>query len=517
MQKFFSSWQKDLPASLVVFLVALPLCLGVGLASTTVPGIEGLPSPFSGIIAGIIGGIVVGFFSGSKIGVSGPAAGLITIVLGGITVLGSYQGFLLALVIAGIIQIIASILKLGVIANYFPSAVIKGMLASIGIILILKEIPHLIGYDKDFMGDEAFVQKDGHNTFSELYYAIEGLNLGIVLIGIISLILLLVFDLPSVKKFKLFKFVPGALFAVILAILINQLYIIFLPELTVQGEHLVQLPVMGNPADILNLFIYPDFSFLNNSNVYVLAFTLAIVGSLETLLSVEATDKLDPDKNTTPTNQELRAQGIGNIVSGLIGGLPVTQVIVRSSANVTAGAKSKLSTIIHGLLLLMSVLFLAPFLNKIPLAVLAAILILVGYKLTKISLFKEQFNNGLDQFIPFIATITGVLLTDLLIGICIGIIFSIFFILRKNFKNNFKKAEIGKNISITLSEEVSFLNKAGIKEELMKVPSNSILTIDASHCKHIDYDVIELIKEFKEIKAKLKNIQVDLINFENKI
>jgi carbonic anhydrase len=517
MQNFFKSWQKDLPASLVVFLVALPLCLGVGLASTTVPGIEGLPSPFSGIIAGIIGGVVVGFFSGSKIGVSGPAAGLITIVLGGITVLGSYQGFLLALVIAGIIQIIASILKLGVIANYFPSAVIKGMLASIGIILILKEIPHLIGYDKDFMGDEAFVQNDGHNTFSELYYAIESLNLGIVLIGMISMILLLVFDLPFIKKFKIFKFIPGALFAVVLAILINQIYVSFLPELTVQGEHLVQLPVMGNPADILNLFIYPDLSFLSNSNTYILAFTLAIVGSLETLLSVEATDKLDPDKNTTPTNQELRAQGIGNIVSGLIGGLPVTQVIVRSSANVTAGAKSKLSTIIHGLLLLMSVLFLAPFLNKIPLAVLAAILILVGYKLTKISLFKEQFNNGLDQFIPFIATIIGVLFTDLLIGICIGIIFSIFFILRKNFKNNFKKAEIGKNISITLSEEVSFLNKAGIKEELIKVPSNSILTIDASHCKHIDYDVIELIKEFKEMKAKLKNIQVDLINFETKI
>jgi carbonic anhydrase len=510
----FKTWQKDLPAGLVVFLVALPLCLGVGLASTSVEGIDGLPNLFSGLVAGIIGGVVVGFFSDSRLGVSGPAAGLITIIVAAITTLGSYEAFLVAVVISGIFQLIAGFLKAGIIANYIPSSVIKGMLAAIGITLILKEIPHLIGYDRDFFGDESFAQPDGHNTFSEIYYSLQALQPGAVVIGIFSLLILHLFDTKWLKKNKVLSFIPGALIVVVVSILMNSLFGTIDKNLKVSSIHLVQLPVPKSINDFLSFFKFPDFSFLTNPKVYIIAITIAIVGSLETLLSVEATDKLDPKKFSTPTNRELKAQGIGNIISGFLGGLPITQVIVRSSANINSGGQSKLATIFHGILLFVAIVFIPQFLNLIPLAALAAILIMVGYKLAKVSLFTSMYKLGWEQFIPFVATIIGVLLTDLLKGIGIGLAISIFYILKKNYKNNFKKEISNNQIKVTLSEEVTFLNKAGIIEILETIPKNSKLIIDGSNCKSIDYDVLELLTEFQLFGSKNKNIQLEIINID---
>lgn len=512
MKKNKSTWQHDLPASLVVFLVALPLCLGVGLASTNIPSITGLPSVFSGLIAGVVGGIVVGFISKSNIGVSGPAAGLITIVLAAITTLGSFEAFLVAVVIAGILQIIAGYLKLGILANYFPSSVIKGMLAAIGITLLLKEFPHAIGYDKDFFGDESFFQADGHNTFSELIYALNAVHPGSIIISSVSLIILLVLERPIFKRFSVLKFLPSALFVVVIGVLLNLFFAQFNARFAIQPEHLVQIPVVKSIQDFKGLFVFPDFSFLTNPSVYIIGGTIALVGSLETLLSVEATDKLDPLKNHTPTNQELKAQGVGNIVSGLLGGLPITQVVVRSSANINSGGKSKKATILHGVLLLISVLFLAPFINQIPLASLAAILIMVGYKLAKIQLFKQVYQQGLDQFIPFIVTIVGVLMTDLLKGIVAGIIISIFYILKRNYKNNYQIIDNGEQVTILLSEEVTFLNKSGIFESLNEIKPKTKLTIDATKSTNIDFDVLEVIQEFKAYTAVEKNIDLTLLN-----
>ncbi len=512
MNKNKSTWQHDLPASLVVFLVALPLCLGVGLASTNVPTITGLPSVFSGLIAGVIGGVVVGFLSKSKIGVSGPAAGLITIVIAAITTLGSFEGFLVAVVIAGILQIAAGFLKLGILANYFPSSVIKGMLAAIGITLLLKEFPHAIGYDKDFFGDESFFQNDGHNTFSELLYAMNALHPGSIIISIVSIAILLLFERPFFKKIGLFKFLPSALFVVVIGVLLNMFFAQFSERFAIQLEHLVQIPIVASISDVSNLIVFPDFSFLRNPNVYIMGATIALVGSLETLLSVEATDKLDPMKNHTPTNRELKAQGIGNIVSGLLGGLPITQVVVRSSANINAGASSKKSTIFHGLLLMIAVLFLAPLINKIPLASLAAILIMVGYKLAKVQLFKQVYQQGLDQFIPFVITIVAVLMTDLLKGILAGIVVSIFYILKRNYKNNFMIEHQQNKVIIKLSEEVTFLNKSGVFESLNSVQPFTKVVIDGTKSTSIDFDVLEIIQEFKNYTAKEKNIDLTLLN-----
>jgi carbonic anhydrase len=512
MKGFFKDWRSDLSAGLVVFLVALPLCLGIGLASTNLKGIDGLPNIFAGLIAGVIGGIVVGFFSGSKLGVSGPAAGLITIVIASITTLGSYQAFLLAVLISGLLQLVAGFFKAGVIAGYIPSSVIKGMLAAIGITLILKEIPHLVGYDADFMGDEAFVQSDGHNTLSELFYALNGIQLGSLFIGLFSLVLLIIWELPFVKRIKIINQIPGALVAVLLAVGLNLMFNSYFPGIQISKEHLVQIPVLSTISELPLLFTFPDFGFLSNPNVYIIAITLAIVGSLETLLSVEATDKLDPEKNITPKNKELRAQGIGNIVSSLIGGLPVTQVIVRSSANINSGGKSKLSAIIHGFFLLSAILFIPSILNLIPLSVLGAVLILVGYKLTKISLFKQMIHLGQEQYVPFMATILGVLFTDLLKGIGIGMAFAIFYILKSNYKNHFSREIKQDQTIITLSEEVTFLNKSGIQEMLFKAKPNTKLVIDGSKCRSIDHDVLEMLEEFKNFGAKNKNIDFQMLN-----
>lgn len=515
MKNLFSNWKQDLPSSFVVFFVALPLCLGIGLSSTTVDGYPEFQNIISGVIAGVVGGVIVGFFSGSRLGVSGPAAGLITIVSAALLTMGSYESFLVAVILSGLIQFIAGFLGAGVIGNYFPTSVIKGMLAGIGITLILKEIPHAFGYDKDFFGDESFWQPDGHNSISELLYAFNALEIGAIIISVSSIIILVAFQKSFFKKIALFKILPGSLFVVLFGILINEIFKSVAPDLFLDSKHLVALPVAGSINEFMSFFKSPDFSALLNPQVYVIALTLALVGSLETLLSVEATDKLDKEKHITPTSKELKAQGIGNMVSGLIGGLPVTQVIVRSSANINSGAKSKLSAIVHGFLLLFLVALIPDILNKIPLASLAAILFMVGYKLANIKLFQKKFKLGWDQFLPFAVTVVGIVFKDLLFGIGLGMAVAFFFILKRNFHNDFQTKVDGTTRTLILSEDVSFLNKGGIIEELKKVTENSKLIIDGSKCKSIDYDVLSELKDFVNITAVADNINVTCIQLPN--
>lgn len=483
--------KDDLPAGLVVFLVALPLCLGIALAS-------GAPL-FAGIISGIVGGILVAFLSGSALSVSGPAAGLTVIVLNGITELGSYETFLFAVVLAGIIQVVLGYLKAGVIGYYFPSSVIKGMLAAIGIILILKQVPVAIGYMKD----------------SGVQY-----HVGAIIIAAISIAIILVWDLPVLKKFAFFKFVPGALIAVIVGILLNNAFFSFQPNWVLDASQLVKLPKAASMNDFVNQFTLPDFTQFTNYKVYVLAVTIAIIASLESLLSTEAADKLDPFKRITPTNQELKAQGIGNIVSGLIGGLPMTAVIVRTSANVNAGGKTKLSAIFHGLLLLVSVAFFATFLNQIPLPCLAAVLLVVGYKLAKISLFKEMYKLGWDQFIPFIITVVAIQFSDLLKGISLGMLVAIFYILRTNYRRDYKFHQDAKNdgglITITLGEHVTFINKGSIALKLSNIENDANVVIDGKDAHFIDLDVLEILYDFKENSIQ-KNINVQFKNIPQRV
>ena len=506
----FKEFKSDLPASIVVFFVAVPLCLGIALAS-------GAPL-FSGIIAGIVGGILVGLVSGSPLGVSGPAAGLAVIVLTSIASLGSWPAFLLAVVIAGIIQLALGFAKAGFIAYFFPSSVIKGMLTGIGLLIILKQIPHALGWDKDAEGDESFLQTDGQNTFSEISRAFDFVTPGALLIAAISLVILILWDKVLIKKHKIFQLIQGPIVVVILGIVMNYLFKAGTLNFSLAEDQVVRLPVAHNLSEFFNQFTFPDFSAISNLEVWKIAVVLAIVASLETLLCVEATDKMDPDKRVTPTNRELKAQGVGNIVSGLIGGLPVTQVIVRSSANISFGGKTKLSAILHGVFLLISAITIASLMNMIPLASLAAILLMVGYKLAKPVLFKQMYKLGWEQFIPFIATVVGILATDLLKGITIGILFGIFYTLRHSYRNSHYMKETittedGKEVhQLVLAEEVSFFNKASVIKELEKIPENSKVIIDCTKSKSIAYDVVELIRDYRS-NAKLKNITVETINF----
>ncbi|MDX2045996.1 MAG: SulP family inorganic anion transporter [Chitinophagaceae bacterium] len=511
--------RPDLPAGLVVFLIALPLCLGISLAS-------GAPF-FSGIISGIVGGIVIGILSNSALSVSGPAAGLAALVLGAITAIGDYRIFLCAVLLAGILQIFLGLAKLGGIANYIPGSVIKGMLTSIGILIIAKQIPHAFGYDKDEKGNITELFPFGNEDWHELLKPLQHIELGVFIICIISLLIMLLWD-KSVLKKKL-PFVPGALVAVIIAVIINQIWILSGSRLAVYNEHLVQIKEASGFSEFLSFFTLPDFSGFADGRVIFYGIAIALIASLETLLSIEAVDNLDPERRVTNTNKELFAQGIGNSVAGLIGGLPLTSVIVRSSANVNAGAKTKISTIFHGFLLLVSVIFIPALLNKIPLASLAAILLLTGYKLARPAFFKEMFNNGKYQFIPFIVTVTVIIAIDLfavykplsgkglLVGVIAGILAAAFAILHGNLKNSYyfhkEEHKEGDEINIRLSEEVSFLNKASIRETLDHMPENSNVVIDASVTRYIDFDVLELIKEFRDIKAPLKNISLQLVGF----
>lgn len=503
----FANLKSDFASGLVVFLVALPLCLGIAMAS-------GAPL-FSGIIAGVVGGIVVGYLSQSHISVSGPAAGLTAIVLTAITDFGAFDVFLLSVLIAGIIQLALGFLKAGSISNYFPTNVIEGMLAGIGIIIILKQIPHAFGYDADYEGDQAFIQNDGSNSFSFLFDVLNHIHLGAVVVSLISLVVLISWDrVPFLKRLKL---VPGALVAVILGVVLNEIFISSGSSLAIAKEHLVSLPVPKSFDEFKSILIAPNFTAITNPQVWVVAITIAIVASIETLLCIEASDRMDIQKRYTNTNVELRAQGIGNIASALLGGLPMTSVVVRSSANNNAGAKSKMSTIIHGVLLLISVLSIPAILNKIPLASLATVLILVGYKLAKPATFMHFWHKGKYQFVPFIATLVFVVATDLLKGVALGIIISIIFVLRGNLKRayNFKREEYedGDIIHIDLAQEVSFLNKAAIKQTLSEIPENSRVVINAYDTEYIAHDVLDLIREFKETRAIDENIKVKLKGF----
>jgi carbonic anhydrase len=509
-KNIFAHFKSDMPAGIVVFLVAVPLCLGIALAS-------GAPF-FSGMIAGIIGGIVIGFMSNSHLSVSGPAAGLAAIVLASITKLGAFETFLLAVVLAGAIQLILGILKAGAIANYFPSSVIKGMLTAIGVIIILKQVPHAFGYDKDSEGDLSFLQTDGENTFSELMNSISKIDLGATMICLISLAILIIWDRPFFKK-KL-KLLPGGLVAVIVVVVLNEILLKSGNKLAVSNDHLVNVPVADSFSEFLGFFTLPDFSQLANPQVYVVALTIAAVASIETLLCIEAVDKIDPEKRTTSPNRELVAQGVGNMASGLIGGLPITSVIVRSSANVNAQAKTKMSTIIHGLLILICVTLIPVILNKIPLASLAAILLMTGYKLCNPALFKKMFAIGKYQWVPFVITVVAIVFTDLLTGVGIGLLVSTLALLYGNYKNSYyfhkERHQEGEAILIHLSEEVSFLNKASIKLTLEHLPAGSTVIIDAYDSQYIDHDVLELIRDFQDVQAKQRNIVCKTVGFKDK-
>lgn len=506
----FKEFKSDLPASIVVFFVALPLCLGIALAS-------GAPL-FSGVIAGIVGGIVVGLFSGSQLGVSGPAAGLAVIVLTAIGTLGSFESFLLAVVLAGVLQYLLGFFKAGFVAYFVPSSVIKGMLTGIGLLIILKQIPHAFGYSSDFEGDESFQQASGENTFTALSNAWDYLTPGAITIALVSFAILIFWEIVLTKKHKFFQVLQGPIVVVLVGIAMNLAYQNGLLPFSLDANQIVSLPVASSIGDFFSFFTYPDFSQWNNMAVIKTAIVLAIVASLETLLCVEATDKLDPLKRVTPTNQELKAQGLGNMLSGLIGGLPVTQVIVRSSANITFGAQTKLSAILHGIWLLLSAITIASYLNLIPLASLATILIMVGYKLAKPALFKQMFGLGWEQFVPFIVTIVAIVLTDLLTGIGIGMVVALLFTLHHSYRNSYhmQKAQTtqdGQMVHIfKLAEEVSFFNKASIIAALEAIPANSKVVIDCSNSKSIAYDVQEFIYDF-QLHAKLKNIAVETISF----
>ncbi|RPD44961.1 SulP family inorganic anion transporter [Hymenobacter sediminis] len=501
----FQSLGKDLPSGLVVFLVALPLCLGISLAS-------GAPL-LAGIIAGIVGGVVVSWLSGSQLSVSGPAAGLTAIIISAISTLGTFEAVLAATVIAGAIQLGLGLAKAGIIGLYFPTSVIRGMLAAIGLILILKQIPHFLGADADYFEDTNFLQIDGQNTFSAIGLAIKGLSLGSSLVGFLSLGILLLWDNVLSKRLGGLRLVPGALIVVVLSIVLNNLFNIGAPVLQIRQEHLVNLPSINSWQDFTNVFTAPDWSAFSRPATYTVAFTIAIVASLETLLSVEAVDKLDPHKRVTPTNRELLAQGAGNMLSGLLGGLPMTAVIVRSSANINAGGQTRMSAFFHGLLLLVSLLFLGPILNQIPLSALAAVLLVVGYKLTKPALYRTQWNLGWQQFLPFIITIIAILFTDLLKGVTVGLVVGVFYILKANYESAYfitrPTAKPEGPIHLKLSEQVSFLNKASIVKVLDELPHGSHVLVDGSESSYIDYDVLEAIENFR-LSAPERNITLEL-------
>ncbi|RAV97852.1 SulP family inorganic anion transporter [Pseudochryseolinea flava] len=521
----FGNLQYDLPASIVVFLVALPLCLGIALAS-------GAPI-LAGIIAGIIGGIVIGSLSGSNLSVSGPAAGLISIVIAAIHDLGSYQAFLLAVMFGGILQFFLGVFRAGTIGAFFPSSVIRGMLAAIGLILILKQIPHALGYDKDYEGDETFIQQDGQNTFSEIINAASKVTPGAIIISLTAIIILILWDKPAIKKNKVLKFIPGPLIAVIVGIVLNTLFNQFSDGLALAQEHLVSLQSVRNFSEFVGLFTLPDFSQVSNPLIYKVAVTLALVASLESLLSIEAADKLDQFKRSTPLNRELRSQGIGNTISGLLGGLPITAVIVRSSANINAGARTKLSTIVHGTLLLSTVILIPTVLNMIPLSALAAILLMTGYKLTSPSIYRDFFRKGWDQFLPFIITVLAILFTDLLVGIAVGMVVGLFFVVRSNIRGShhhengvdgngngrfsiFKKIKSaitimkqGEKYLIKLNKDVSFLNRSVLRQTFERIPEGSTLVIDSEHAEYIDNDIRNTIDDFIQ-DAPSRNIAVTM-------
>ncbi|MEY2666202.1 MAG: hypothetical protein RLZZ384_373 [Pseudomonadota bacterium] len=496
-------FKGDLSASLVVFLVALPLCLGIALAS-------GAPL-FSGLIAGLVGGLFVSLLSGSQLCVSGPAAGLTVIVFTAIEKLGSFQGLLVAVILAGMMQLLLGYLRAGIVGAFFPSAVIEGMLAAIGLILIIKQIPHATGYDTSYEGDESYMQESAQSSIQELIESISNnISHGSIVISSVALLILVVWNLPWFKQQPFLKQIPAALLAVIWGITYNQYTIQFAPEWAVKAEHLVHLPTIKNPSELVDYLVFPDLSYLTRIDTYTTAFTIAVIASLETLLSLEATDKLDPLKRLAPTNRELKAQGIGNIVSGCLGGLPMTAVIVRSAANINAGGRTHLSSFLHGLWLLLSILFIADALNTIPLACLSAILLHTGYKLANPSIFKHFYQKGASQFLPFIITISAILLTDLLEGMVIGMAVGIFFVIKGNYHAAITLSKQDSHYLLSLNKDVSFLNKAVLRKFILSIEENSFVTIDTTKALFIDHDILETIEDFLAT-ASDDNIQIEFI------
>lgn len=508
-----ASAKRDIPAGIVVFLVALPLCLGIALAS-------GAPL-FAGVIAGVVGGIVVGLFSGSELSVSGPAAGLAVIVATAISNLGGpafFQVFTLAVFLSGVIQLVFGFLRAGVIGDYVPNSVIKGMLAAIGIVIILKQIPHAMGDDKDFLGDEAFqqTQTDDMNTFSEMLYSFVSPSAGAIVISLVALAILILWERPFMKKHSWTGLVPAPLLVVLLGTLINEAFGYWHPawQLTAR-EHLVTLPVSASPEDFLGNFRLPDFSALANVKVWTVAVTIALVGSIETLLCIEATDKIDPEKRISDTNRELRAQGLGNAVSGLLGGLPITSVIVRSSANVYAGGRTRLASIVHGVVMILAVALMATLLNRVPLAALASILLVVGYKLSSRKIMQEMWAKGWMQFIPFLVTVLAIVFTDLLKGIGVGLLTSVFFVMRSNHHAAITMVSDGVRWLLRFNKDMSFVNKAELKRMLRDIPDGTHLIVDGKKAQYVDEDIYETIKEF-ETGALFREIKIEYHNFFNK-
>jgi len=497
---------RDLIAGLVVFLVALPLCLGIAHAS-------GAPL-HSGLISGIIGGLVVGAISGSRVSVSGPAAGLAAIVVAQIKDLGSFEAFLLAVLISGFLQLGLAALKAGGLANYFPNSVIKGLLAAIGVLLILKQLPHLFGHDSDDEGEMSYQQPDGDNTFSALWKTIEDLLPGAAVIGIASLVLLVVWDRTPLKK-SLF---PSALAAVLIGTLLSQCYVWFGSEWALESSHLVSVPVVGEGESFAQLLHFPELSRIFDPAIWVAAVTIAIVASLETLLNLEATDRIDPYRRSSPPNRELLAQGVGNVVAGAVGGLPMTSVIVRSSVNANCGVKTRLSTVTHGALLLISVAFFATILNRIPLAALAAVLVVTGWKLANPKLFGQMWREGWSQFVPFFVTVVAIVTTDLLVGVLIGLGTSIGFVLWRYLKGGFHVVEelhaSGRVHRIELAKQASFFNRAHLASLFDDFQSGDQVMLDARECDYIDPDVLALIREFVKETAVARGVKVSTIGFQ---
>jgi len=498
----------DLPAGLVVFLVAIPLCLGIALAS-------GAPL-FSGIITGVIGGVIVGAISNSHTSVSGPAAGLTVIVLTAINELGSFELFLSAVVLAGIFQLVLGIVKAGIIGAFFPNSVIRGMLAAIGLTLILKQIPHFFGIDADWFGDLNFIEPDGKNTLTRLGTIWDNMHLGAWIVGALSLGILILWEQPFIRNRKRLKMIPGALLAVVVSVVVNLIFFQHNEVLRIGDSHLVALPDLTEPGVLQQSFRFPDFSAINTPLLWKTAFVIALIASLETLLSVEAVDKLDPHKRTTSKNRELIAQGTGNILAGFIGGIPMTAVIVRSSANLEAGNKTKMSAIYHGIFLVIAAFFIPQLLNYIPLASLASILLLVGYKLSKPVLYAKMWKDGWTVFVPFIATVIVVLFTDLLTGIMVGLGIGIFILLRENYRYPYHIEKEGDTSSgeeryiIHLSEHVSFINKPSLQKALQDIPDNSTLVIDGSKTKALSHDVSVALSEFVVV-ARERNIHLTFL------
>jgi MFS superfamily sulfate permease-like transporter len=506
-KSIFANAKSDLTAGLIVFLIALPLCLGIAQASNA--------PLFSGIVAGVIGGIVIGFFSKSQLSVSGPAAGLVAIVIGAIEKLGAFEIFLCAVIIAGAIQLILGFVRAGSIANYFPSNVIEGMLAGIGLTIIIKQIPDAVGYAKPAHGAGMEDADDGF-SFQAIADAVNHVEIGSIIIAFVGILILALWTTKGLKKAQI---IPAGLLVVVIGTLLNQLFQAVVPSLYVSGSQLVRLPVPGSVSEFVGQFKLPDFSGFSNPAVWSTGLVIAVVASIETLLCIEATDKLDPQKRYTSGDAELKAQGIGNMLSGFIGGLPITSVIVRSSANINAGAKSKLSAITHGVLLLVCVATIPFILNLIPKATLAAILIFTGYKLCRPAVFRHMWHAGLAQFLPFVITAAAVVFLDLLKGVGLGMAISIFYILRNNLRIPFfyqrTVYESSEVVCLELAQEVSFLNKASIKKTLETIPEGSKVILNATNTEYIDYDVLELIKEFHLTKAPDRDIKMSLVGFKH--